>query len=86
MRENQRELEQLEDNFDETTGKQQKRLQTLEKISKTKSNIVEITNAIDYSKKTEYFRHPNIPQNISDEHVWNDAWYDGKRKRMGYVK
>ena len=34
-------------------------------------------------KNTEYFRHPNIPQSIPDEHVWNDAWYD--EKRNGWV-
>ena len=79
LKENQKTLEQLEDNFDETIGKQQERLQALEKTSKIKSNIVELTKAIEYSKKTEYFRHPNIPSTIPDEHVWNDCWYDEKR-------
>jgi len=79
LKENQKELEQLVNSFDETTGKQQERLHAIEKTSKVKSNIVEITKAIEYSKKMEYFRHPNIPQNISDEHIWNDAWYDEKR-------
>ena len=45
--------------------------------------IAEITKAIEYSKNTEFFRHPNIPQSIPDEHVWNDAWYD--EKRNGWV-
>ncbi len=79
LKENQKTLVQLENNFDESTGKQQEILQTLEKISKTKSNISELITAIDYSKNTEYFRHLNIPQNIPDEHIWNDAWYDEKR-------
>jgi hypothetical protein len=79
LKENQKILEQLENSFDETTGKQQERLQAIEKISKIKSNIAELTKAIEYSKKMEYFRHPNIPQNIPDEHIWNDAWYDEKR-------
>ena len=79
LKENQKALEQLENNFDEPTGKQQERLQVIEKISKTKSSIVELTKAIEYSKNVEFFRHPNIPQNISDEHIWNDAWYDEKR-------
>ena len=79
LKENQDTLEQLENSFDETTGKQQERLQTIEKISKVKSNITELAKAIEYSKKMEYFIHPNIPQNISDEHIWNDAWYDEKR-------
>ena len=79
LKENQKALERLENSVDETTGKQQERLRALEKISKTKSNIAELTKAIEYSKKMEFFRHPNIPQNISDEHIWNDAWYDEKR-------
>jgi len=79
LKENQKELKQLENDLDKTVGNQKERLLTLEKLSKVKSNIVEITKAIDYSKKTEYFRHPNIPRNIPDEHVWNDAWYDEKR-------
>ena len=73
-------LAQAESQFNGTEGKQQERLQVLEKINKAKSNIEEITNAIEYSKNTEYFRHPNIPQSIPDEHVWNDAWYDEPRK------
>lgn len=79
LKENQKALEQLENNFDETAGKQQERLEDIEKISKIKSNIVEITKAIEYSKNTEFFRHPNIPSTIPDEHIWNDAWYDEKR-------
>lgn len=79
LKENQKTLEQLENSFDDTIGKQQGRLDTLEKLSKIKSNIAEITKAIHYSKNTEFFRHPNIPQNIPDEHIWNDAWYDEKR-------
>lgn len=79
LKEDQKELEKLENVLDSTTEKQQERPQTLEKISKIKSKIVELTKAGDYSKKIEYFRYPNIPQNISDEHIWNDAWYDEKR-------
>ena len=79
LKENQKTLEQLENSFDETTGNQQERLQAIEKISKVKSNIIELTKAIEYSKKMEYFRHPNIPQNISDEYIWNDCWYDQKK-------
>ncbi|MDH3764491.1 MAG: hypothetical protein OER82_01605 [Nitrosopumilus sp.] len=77
---NKAKLAQAESQFDGTEGKQQERLQVLEKINKAKTNIEEITKAIEYSKNTEYFRHPNIPQSIPDEHVWNDAWYDEKRK------
>ena len=79
LKQNQKALEQLENSLDETTGKQQERLTVLEKISKTKSNIAELTKAIEYSKKMEFFRHPNTPQNIKDEYIWNDAWYDEKR-------
>ena len=79
QKENQKTLEQLEDSFDNTTAKQQEKLETLEKISKIKSNITELTKAIEHSKKMEYFRHPNIPQSIPDGHIWNDAWYDEKR-------
>ena len=79
LKENQNTLEQLESDFDETAGKQQERLDTIEKISKTKSNIAEITKAVQYSKNTEFFRHPNISKSIPDEQVWNDAWYDEKR-------
>ena len=79
LKEDQKELEKLENVLDSTTYKQQERPQTLEKISKLKSNIVELTKAVDYSKNTEFFRHPNIPQNIPDEHIWNDCWYDVKR-------
>jgi len=80
LKEHQKTLEQLENSFDETIGKQQERLTVLEKISKVKSNITELTKAIEYSEKMEFFRHPNIPQAISDEHIWNDCWYDEKRK------
>ena len=79
LKENQKTLEQLESTFDDTAGKQQERLEVIEKISKVKSNIEELEKAIEYSKEMDFFRHPNIPQNISDEHVWNDAWYDEKR-------
>ena len=83
LEENQNTLEEQESIFDSTEGKQQERLQVLEKINKAKSNISELTKGIEYSKNTEYFRHPNIPQSIPDEHVWNDAWYD--EKRNGWV-
>jgi len=76
---NQEKLELLKNSFDETTGKQQERLDALEKISKIKSDITELKKAIEYSKNIEFFRHPNIPSTIPDEHVWNDAWYDEKR-------
>ena len=79
LKENQKTLEQLENSFDDTAGKQQERLEQIEKISKAKSIITELEKAIEYSKNTEFFRHPNIPQNIPDEHIWNDAWYDEKR-------
>ena len=46
LKENQKELEKLENSFDETTEKQLERLQTLEKMSKAKSNITELTKAI----------------------------------------
>ena len=55
LKENQKILEQLENVLDSTTGKQQERPQTLEKTSKIRSNIAELTKAVDYSKKTEYF-------------------------------
>jgi len=80
LQENQKALEVQESIFDETDGKQQERLEVLEKINKAKTNISELTKAIEYSKNMEYFRHPNIPQNIPDEHIWNDAWYDEPRK------
>ena len=79
LKENQNTLEQLENSFDGTAGKQQERLDTIEKISKIKSNIAEITKAVQHSKNTEFFRHPNIPKNIPDEQIWNDAWYDKKQ-------
>jgi len=78
--ENKTNLVQAESQFDGTEGKQQERLSVLEKINRAKTAIEEITKAIEYSKNTEYFRHPNIPQSIPDEHVWNDAWYDEPRK------
>ena len=80
LQENQKTLEVQESVFDETAGKQQERLQVLEKINKAKTNISELTKAIEYSSNVEYFRHPNMPQSIPDEHIWNDAWYDEKRK------
>ncbi len=80
LEENKANLKQAESEFDGTEGKQQERLLVLERINKAKINIGELTKAIEYSKNTEYFRHPNIPQSIPDEHVWNDAWYDESRK------
>ena len=79
LKENQKTLKRLENSFDDTAGKQQERLEIIEKISKTKSNIAELEKAIEYSKNIEFFRHPNIPKNIPDEHIWNDAWYNEKR-------
>ena len=78
--ENKTNLAQAESQFDGTEGKQQERLSVLEKINKAKTTIEELTKAIEYSKNTEYFRHPNIPTSIPDEHIWNDAWYDEPRK------
>ena len=80
LEENISSLNEFEGKLDGTAGNQQERLKVLEGIAKAKSAITEITKAIEYSKNTEYFRHPNIPQSIPDEHVWNDAWYDEKRK------
>lgn len=80
LEENKKTLDEQESIFDSTEGKQQERLQVLEAINKAKTNISELAKAIEYSKNTEYFRHPNIPQSIPDEHIWNDAWYDEKRK------
>ena len=77
--ENKTNLAQAESQFDGTEGKQQERLHVLEKINKAKTAIEELTKAIEYSKNTEYFRHPNIPTSIPDEHIWNDSWYDEKR-------
>ena len=81
--ENKTSLAQAKSEFDGTEGKQKERLSVLEKINKAKTAIEELTKAIEYSKNTEYFRHPNIPQSIPDEHVWNDAWFD--EKRNGWV-
>ncbi len=78
--ENKTNLEQADSQFDSTEGNQKDRLQVLEKINKAKLNIEELTKAIEYSRTHDYFRHPNIPQSIPDEHVWNDAWYDESRK------
>ena len=58
-------------------------LEALLEKEQDQSTIAELTKAIEYSKNTEYFRHPNTPQSIPDEHVWNDAWYD--EKRNGWV-
>ena len=80
LEENKKTLDEQESIFDSTEGKQQERLQVLENINKAKSNISELTKAIEYSKNTEYFRHPNIPSSIPDEHIWNDCWYDEPRK------
>ena len=65
LKENQKTIEQLENNFDETTGKQLERLQVIEKISKAKLSIIELTKAklsiieltkaIEYSKKNGIF-------------------------------
>ena len=79
LQENQKMLEVQESIFDSTAGKQQERLQVLEKINKAKTNISELTKAIEYSQNMEYLRHPNIPRSIPDEHIWNDAWYDEPR-------
>ena len=76
-------LNDAELQFDGTAGKQQERLQVLEKINAAKTAISELTKAIEYSKNMEYFRHPNIPRSIPDEYIWNDAWYD--EKRNGWV-
>ena len=55
-------------------------LESLLEKEQDESIITELTKAVEYSKNTEYFRHPNIPSSIPDEHVWNDAWYDEPRK------
>jgi len=80
LEENKKTLDEQESIFGSTEGKQQERLQVLEKINKAKTNIAELTKAIEYSKNMEYFRHPNIPSSIPDEHIWNDCWYDEPRK------
>lgn len=74
------ELEQLEDSFDDTSGNQQKRLSALEKISRVKEIISGLFDAIELTKTQIFFRNPNIPSNIPDEHVWNYCWYDEARK------
>ena len=73
-------LEQLEDSFDDTVGNQQKRLSILENISKVKEIISGLSEAIELVKTQIFFRNPNVPNTIPDEHVWNDCWYDETRK------
>jgi len=77
------ELGQLEDSFDDTAGNQQKRLSALENISKIKEIIHGLSESIEVTKNIIFFRNPNIPTSIPDEHVWNDCWYD--ETRMAYI-
>lgn len=65
---------------DDHPDKQQSRLNVLEEISKTKQDIKNIEKNLECSKTMKGIRSNKVPSNVEDHNVWNDCWYDEKRK------
>ena len=76
-------LAELEQNLnsikDDHPGKQKTRLVVLTEINKTKENIENTKNNLEYSKTIPINRSDKVPENIPDHNVWNDCWYDEDR-------
>ena len=70
-------LNSIDDNHPD---KQQSRLNVLEEISKTKQDIQTTQTNLECSKTINVIRSDKVPSNVEDHNVWNDCWYDEKRK------
>ena len=56
------------------------KLKNPEEVSKLKQNIAGLEKSIECAKVLPIVRDPRVPENIPDHNVWNDCWYDEKRK------
>lgn len=77
-------LAELEQNLDsikyDHPGKQKARLDVLTEINKTKFQIENAKKNLECSRDIPIVRSDKVPENIPDYNVWNDCWYDDKRK------
>ena len=77
-------LSELELNLDSIKDdhpyKQQARLDILVEINKTKQDIENTEKNLECSKTMNIIRSNKVPVDILDHNVWNDCWYDEKRK------
>ena len=77
-------LSELEQNLDsirdDHPGKQKARLEIITEINKTKEDIENTEKSLVYSKIIPIIRYEKVPANIPDHNIWNDCWYDEKRK------
>ncbi|MCA9812992.1 MAG: hypothetical protein KC483_09060 [Nitrosarchaeum sp.] len=75
------ELEQNLDSIkDDHPDKQKARLDVLTEINKTKFQIENAKKNLECSRDIPIVRSDKVSENISDYYVWNDCWYDEKRK------
>jgi hypothetical protein len=76
-------LANLEQSLDSVNGhpdKQKAVLDTLIAIQNTKEQIRRHQTDLQCCKNMSSAKSQKIPANIEDHNIWNDCWYDGKRK------
>ena len=77
------EITSLEKQLDDSEGQKEK-LKVLTKIGELRNNQILYQSIADSGKeKMPMFRDPRVPQNIPNENVWNDCYYDSNWK--GFV-
>ena len=65
---------------DDHPDKQKTKLDVLTQINKTKQDIENTKKNLECSKEITIVRSDKVPNKIADHNVWNDCWYDEKRK------
>jgi len=70
-------LDSIDDNHPD---KQQSTLNVLKEINKTKQDIQITEKNLECAKEMSMIRSDKVPSNVADHNVWNDCWYDEKRK------
>ena len=77
-------LSELEQNLDSIKNDhpdvQKARLDVLTEINKAKAQIENVKKNFECAKEMPIIRSDKVPVNIPDHNVWNDCWYDEKRK------
>ena len=70
----------LDEIKDDDPNKQQKKMDLLSQINKTRENTRVYQKNIEYVNAMPITRSYKIPENISNGNVWNDCYYDESRK------
>ncbi len=77
-------LSELEQNLDSIKNDhpdvQKARLDVLTEINKTKEQIENVKKNLECAEEMPIVRSDKVPKNVLDHNVWNDCWYDEKKK------